>query len=72
MGCVGCGSPAASERSQRTGQGCPRFHCRACGKQFNGCCQRPPSPAAYTDIVGNQLDPSGMSADRTHLSSQPG
>jgi hypothetical protein len=35
MECVGCGSTAASERSERTAQGYRRFRCRACGKQFN-------------------------------------
>ena len=35
MECVGCGSAAVSERSERTAQGYRRFRCRACGKQFN-------------------------------------
>jgi hypothetical protein len=35
MECVGCGSAAVSERSERTAQGYHRFRCRACGKQFN-------------------------------------
>ena len=35
MECVGCGSAAVSERSERTAQGYCRFRCRACGKQFN-------------------------------------
>src|ERR1700734_558385 len=35
MACVGCGSAAVSERSERTAQGYCRFRCRACGKQFN-------------------------------------
>jgi hypothetical protein len=35
MGCIGCGSAAVSERSERTVQGYRRFRCRACGKQFN-------------------------------------
>src|ERR1700690_2007453 len=35
MRCIGCGSTAVSERSQRTTQGYRRFRCRACGKQFN-------------------------------------
>jgi hypothetical protein len=35
MGCVGCGSTAVSERSERTAQGYHRFRSRACGKQFN-------------------------------------
>jgi transposase-like protein len=35
MGCIGCGSAAVSERSERTAQGYRRFRCRACGKQFN-------------------------------------
>jgi hypothetical protein len=33
--CIGCGSAAVSERSERTAQGYRRFRCRACGKQFN-------------------------------------
>ena len=35
MRCMGCGSTAVSERSERTTQGYRRFRCRACGKQFN-------------------------------------
>jgi putative transposase len=35
MRCVGCGSTAVSERSERTAQGYRRFRCRDCGKQFN-------------------------------------
>src|ERR1700694_2648619 len=35
MECVGCGSAAVSERSERTVQGYRRFRCRTCGKQFN-------------------------------------
>src|ERR1700753_2836697 len=35
MQCIGCGSTAVSERSERTAQGYRRFRCRACGKQFN-------------------------------------
>jgi putative transposase len=35
MECVGCGSAAVSERSERTAQGYRRFRCRTCGKQFN-------------------------------------
>jgi hypothetical protein len=31
MGCIGCGSVAVSERSERTAQGYRRFRCRACG-----------------------------------------
>src|ERR1700742_3491615 len=35
MRCIGCGSSAVSERSERTVQGYRRFRCRICGKQFN-------------------------------------
>src|SRR5918912_943352 len=35
MRCLACGSEAVTERSERTAQGCRRFRCRACGKQFN-------------------------------------
>src|ERR1700709_1515403 len=35
MRCIGCGSTAVSERSERTVQGSRRFRCRNCGKQFN-------------------------------------
>src|ERR1700749_5092196 len=35
MRCIGCGSTAVSERSERTTQGYRRFRCRACDKQFN-------------------------------------
>lgn len=35
MECVGCGSTAVSERSERTAQGYRRFRCRPCGRQFN-------------------------------------
>src|ERR1700759_87688 len=35
MECVGCGSVAVSERSERTAQGYRPFRCRTCGKQFN-------------------------------------
>src|SRR6201994_1714942 len=35
MECVGFGSAAVSERSERTAQGYRRFRCRTCGKQFN-------------------------------------
>src|SRR3954462_12209414 len=35
MRCLACGSQAVTERPERTAQGCRRFCCRACGKQFN-------------------------------------
>ena len=35
MDCIGCGSAAVAERSERTPQGYRRFHCRACGNQYN-------------------------------------
>jgi putative transposase len=35
MRCIGCGSTAVSERTERTAQGYRRFRCRPCGKQFN-------------------------------------
>jgi putative transposase len=35
MECIGCGSAAVSERSERIAQGYRRFRCRACDKQFN-------------------------------------
>ncbi len=35
MDCVACGSAAVTERPERTAQGCRRFRCRICGKQFN-------------------------------------
>lgn len=35
MQCVGCGSAAVSERTERTVHGYRRFRCCACGKQFN-------------------------------------
>jgi putative transposase len=35
MRCIGCGSTAVSERSERTAQGYRRFRCRDCGKQVN-------------------------------------
>jgi hypothetical protein len=35
MRCIGCGSTAVSERTERTAHGYRRFRCRACGKQFN-------------------------------------
>src|ERR1700740_1486368 len=35
MDCIGCGSAAVSERSERTAPGYRRFRCHACGKQFN-------------------------------------
>jgi putative transposase len=35
MRCVACGSEAVTERPERTAQGCRRFRCRVCGKQFN-------------------------------------
>ena len=35
MRCIGCGSTAVSERSERTAQGYRRFRCRDCRKQFN-------------------------------------
>src|SRR3954453_12512862 len=35
MRCIGCGSEAVTERSERTAQGYRRFRCRACGKQSN-------------------------------------
>jgi transposase-like protein len=35
MECVDCGSAATSGRRDRTAQGCPRFRCRDCGRQFN-------------------------------------
>jgi hypothetical protein len=33
--CIGCGSAAVTERSERTAQGYRRFRCRDRGKQFN-------------------------------------
>src|SRR3954449_8114833 len=35
MRCIGCGSKAVTERSERTAQGYRRFRCRTCSKQFN-------------------------------------
>jgi len=35
MRCIGCGSDAVTGRPERTAQGYKRFHCRACGRQFN-------------------------------------
>src|SRR3954467_1835626 len=35
MDCVACGSGAGAERPGGTAQGCRRFRCRDCGKQFN-------------------------------------
>lgn len=35
MRCIGCGSQAVLERSERTAQGYRRFRCRDCRKQFN-------------------------------------
>ena len=35
MRCLACGSPAISERPERTAQGYRRFRCRNCDKQFN-------------------------------------
>src|SRR5918998_2117565 len=35
MSCPRCGSERTSERSERTAQGCRRFRCRVCGKQWN-------------------------------------
>src|SRR5215217_8770951 len=35
MRCLECGSEAVTERPERTAQGCRRFRCRQCGKQFN-------------------------------------
>src|ERR1700729_3868980 len=35
MRCIGCGSSAVSERTERTAQGYRRFRCCDCGKQFN-------------------------------------
>jgi hypothetical protein len=35
MRCIGCGSTAISERTERTAHGYCRFRCRVCGKQFN-------------------------------------
>jgi putative transposase len=36
MRCIGCGSSAVSERTERTARGYRRFRCRDYGKQFNG------------------------------------
>jgi putative transposase len=35
MSCPRCGSERMSARSERTAQGCRRFRCRVCGKQWN-------------------------------------
>jgi hypothetical protein len=35
MRCIGCGSTAVSERTERTAQGYRRYRCHGCGKQFN-------------------------------------
>jgi putative transposase len=35
MRCIGCGSRAILERTDRTAQGYRRFRCRDCGKHFN-------------------------------------
>ena len=32
---MACGSESVAERPERTAQGCRRFRCRACGKQWN-------------------------------------
>jgi len=37
MRCIGCGSDAVTDRSERTAQGYRRFRCRPCGEQFNNC-----------------------------------
>ena len=55
MDCIGCGSAAVSERSERTAQGYRRFRCRACGKQFNtrstGSLNRTPYPSDVIALV---------------------
>jgi transposase-like protein len=55
MDCIGCGSAAVSERSERTAQGYRRFRCRACGKQFNerspGSLNRPQYPSDVIALV---------------------
>ena len=35
MRCIGCGSAAVTERSERTAQGYRRFRCHTCTQQFN-------------------------------------
>lgn len=35
MECVACGGAVISDLPKRTAQGCRRFRCRDCGKQFN-------------------------------------
>jgi putative transposase len=35
MRCLGCDSAAVTERPERTAQGCRRFRCRECGRQFS-------------------------------------
>ena len=50
--CVGCGSAAVSERSERTAQGCRRFRCRDCGKQFNERSAGPLNRTQYpSDVI---------------------
>jgi putative transposase len=55
MGCIGCGSAAVSERSERTAQGYRRFRCRTCGKQFNersaGSLNRTQYPSDFIALV---------------------
>src|ERR1700740_3672441 len=56
MRCIGCGSTAVSERSERTAQGYRRFRCRTCGKQFNersgGILNRTQYPSDVIALVG--------------------
>src|SRR5580658_3956071 len=52
MRCIGCGSTAVSERSDRTAQGYRRFRCRDCGKQFNERSAGILNPAQYpSDVI---------------------
>src|ERR1700710_72040 len=55
MGCIGCGSAAVSERSERTAPGDRRFRCRTCGKQFNersaGSLNRTQYPSDFIALV---------------------
>src|ERR1700742_5198021 len=51
MRCIGCGSPAVSERTERTALGYRRFRCRDCGKQFNERSESLLNRAQYTSDV---------------------
>jgi transposase-like protein len=66
MRCIGCGSRAVLEQTDRTAQGYRRFRCRDYGKQFN---ERSESLLNRTQYQRNRVNgnSSGLSLGFVHF-----